>query len=101
VAAARAEPAWLAGNNTAALVQVTEAAMSLAPERQSDCGCAKLTYWPGQAGVRDADAGGSAQAAKPYAPAVAGECPPVSSRSFACLVKGMRNAGSRNAWSCP
>ncbi len=52
VAAARAEAAWLSGDERA-VEDVTQAALALALERHSPWAVGELAYWRWQAGVRD------------------------------------------------
>lgn len=70
VAVARAEAAWLAGDN-AAVAAVTESPLTLALERDAPWPAGELAYWRWQAGSDDAlpeDA-----LAEPYRLAIAGE----------------------------
>jgi DNA-binding CsgD family transcriptional regulator/tetratricopeptide (TPR) repeat protein len=67
VAAARAEAAWLAGDE-AAVERVTSAALALARKRRSPWPAGELAYWRRQAGLRD-----EVDAARPYALSLAGD----------------------------
>ena len=68
--AARAEAAWLSGEN-ADVDRVTGAALSLARDRQAHWAVAELSYWRWQAGLPDEFAQGRAD--DPYTLAIAGE----------------------------
>ena len=70
VVAARAEAAWLAGE-TAAVEQETDAALSLALQRQAPWVVGELACWRWRAGLRDRLPPGAA--AEPYALSLAGE----------------------------
>ena len=70
VVAARAEAAWLAGD-TAAVEQETDAALSLALQRQAPWVVGELACWRWRAGLRDRLPPGAA--AEPYALSLAGE----------------------------
>jgi DNA-binding CsgD family transcriptional regulator len=67
VAAARAELAWLSGDD-AAVAPLTDEALALAVERGSPWAAGELAYWRHQAGVRD-----EVIAAEPYRRAMAGD----------------------------
>ena len=70
VAAARAEAAWLSGDHTT-VEQLTDAALTLALDRQNPWAVGELAYWRWRAGLHDqlpADL-----AATPYAASIAGE----------------------------
>ena len=69
VAAARAEAAWLAGEH-ATVAQETDAALSLALQRQVPWVVGELACWRWRAGLRDRLAPGAA--AEPYALSIAG-----------------------------
>jgi DNA-binding CsgD family transcriptional regulator/tetratricopeptide (TPR) repeat protein len=69
VAAARAEAAWLTGDN-AAVRQVTDAALSLALQCRAPWVTGELAYWRWQAGLRDELLPG--MAAEPYELSIAG-----------------------------
>ncbi len=68
VAAARAELAWLTGDD-AAVSALTDAALALAVERNAPWAAGELAYWRHQAGVRDRDV----LAAGPYRLAMTGD----------------------------
>ena len=68
VAAARAELAWLTGDD-AAVTPLTDAALALAIERNAPWAAGELAYWRYQAGVRDRDL----LAAEPYRLAMTGD----------------------------
>lgn len=70
VAAARAEAAWLAGK-MAAVQQETDAALSLALQRQTPWVAGELACWRWRAGIRDRLAPGAV--AVPYALSLAGD----------------------------
>ena len=70
VVAARAEAAWLAGQ-TAAVEQETDAALSLALQRQAPWVVGELACWRWRAGLRDRLPPGAV--AEPYALSLAGE----------------------------
>ena len=70
VAAARAEAAWLSGDH-ATVKQETDAALSLALERQASWLVGELSYWRWLAGVQDDVPHGAV--AGPYALSIAGE----------------------------
>ncbi len=70
VAAARAEAAWLAGETTA-VEHETDAALSLALQRQAPWVVGELACWRWRAGLRDRLPPGAA--AEPYALSLAGE----------------------------
>jgi DNA-binding CsgD family transcriptional regulator len=67
VAAARAEAAWLEGDD-AAVEEVTAAAYRLAVDRGSPWSAGELAYWRRQAGIRE-----EALAAGPFALSIAGD----------------------------
>jgi len=70
VAAARAEAAWLSGDHTT-IEQLTDAALTLALDRQNPWAVGELAYWRWRAGLHDqlpADL-----APTPYAASIAGE----------------------------
>ena len=69
VAAARAEAAWLAGEE-ASVELLTRAALAMAIERQATC-VTELVYWRWQAGLRDELPAGLV--AEPYSLSIAGE----------------------------
>jgi DNA-binding CsgD family transcriptional regulator/tetratricopeptide (TPR) repeat protein len=70
VAAARAEAAWLSGDH-ATVQQVTDAALTLALDRQDPWAVGELAYWRWRAGLHDQLPAGLA--ASPYASSIAGE----------------------------
>ena len=70
VVAAKTEAAWLAGDTTA-VEQETEAALSLALQRQAPWVVGELACWRWRAGLRDRLARGAA--AEPYALTLAGK----------------------------
>jgi DNA-binding CsgD family transcriptional regulator len=70
VAAARAEAAWLAGDN-AMVAEVTDAALALALHRKAPWVVGELAYWRWQAGLRDELPAGTV--AEPYSLSIAGE----------------------------
>jgi DNA-binding CsgD family transcriptional regulator len=70
VAAARAEAAWLSGEDDT-VEAITDAALSLARHCKADWVVGELTYWRRQCGVRDQALGKTAE--NPYSLAIAGQ----------------------------
>ena len=70
VAAARAEAAWLAGNE-GLVAEITDAALALAIDRQDPWAAGELAYWRWQAGLRDEI--DTRLAAEPYRLSLAGD----------------------------
>jgi DNA-binding CsgD family transcriptional regulator/tetratricopeptide (TPR) repeat protein len=70
LAAARAEAAWLAGDN-ASVAEATDAALDLALHCRAPWVAGELAYWRWQAGLRDELPAGAA--AEPYSLSIVGE----------------------------